>query len=881
MIASSAPGETRFSQPAAVQLDAFHRALWQDSSNGMYILEVVDEATFRYAAFNPAITAALMGKRSILGQMPISQLVGRSLDECLIPEVADQYRQHYSQCVEQQSALTFEKSFSTRLHSARSKPCPSSHVCWRLTVHPLIDVTATVSHLLVTVVDITAQKQAEDALLETRQVWQQVIDTIPSAIFWKDQQSRYLGCNRGFLDIAGLETVADIVGKDDYDMVWKPEETEWFRECDRRVMEANQPELNIVEPQLQAGGRQAWVRTDKVPLHNELGEVTGVLGVVEDITDRKEAKDRQDRLLAILEATPDIVGITDALGNHHYLNRAGKEMFHVSPEETKSFHLSDLTHPDMADKLTAEALPTAMEKGIWHGESLIRDRTGKDIPVSQVLICHKAEDGGVAYFSSIMRDISDRKAAEAVLQETAERQAVLNRITSQMRDSLDVDMVIATTLISIHQGLKLDYSGFAWLYTDGDSLNWEIVQALDESDQAVAYGADPADRLGIDIAQLSSLVVSRIDNAENCENPEHKAFLNRLGIRSEILVPFRTDDRRIGVLIGQHVHQSHHWSEEEIELLETVGDQLAIAINQADLYAQSCRQSQEVARALEQLKKTQAQIIQAEKMSSLGQMVAGVAHEINNPVNFIHGNVEPAQDYIQDLLGLIELYGAAYPDPTPEIKAELEAVEIDFVREDLPKLLESMAVGTDRIREIVLSLRNFSRLDEAAAKTVDLHEGINSTLVILSHKLKGNEKNKVVEVVKQYGEVPKVDCYPSQLNQVFMNILANAVDALEQHEEPKIMISTEQRGGSLRDGKPDRAIIRIADNGPGIPTEIQPQILDPFFTTKPVGKGTGMGMSISYQIVTEKHGGNLTFTSEVGKGTEFVIEIPLEQPDMD
>ena len=191
------------------------------------------------------------------------------------------------------------------------------------------------------------------------------------------------------------------------------------------------------------------------------------------------------------------------------------------------------------------------------------------------------------------------------------------------------------------------------------------------------------------------------------------------------------------------------------------------------------------------------------------------------------------------------------------------------MREDLPKLLESMAVGTERIREIVLSLRNFSRLDEAAAKTVDLHQGINSTLIILSHRLKGNAKNQIIDVVKHYSDMPPVDCYPSQLNQVLMNILANATDALDKHESPQITISTEKRE--------DSAIVRIMDNGPGIPAEIQPQIFDPFFTTKPVGKGTGMGMSISYQIVTEKHGGSLSFISEVGKGTEFVIDIPVHQ----
>ena len=877
MLASSASGEKRLSQPAAaVPLDAFHRALWQDSSIGMYVVKVVDKQTFQYVAFNDAIVSTLSGKSSIFGQMPISQLAGRSLDECLIPEVADRYRQYYSRCVEARAAVSFERSFSTRLHPNRASSRQSNYIFWRLTVHPLVGATGSVSQLLVTITDITAQEQSKAELLETRRLWQQVIDTVPSAIFWKDRQSRYLGCNRGFLNIAGLETIADIVGKDDYDMVWKPEETEWFRECDRRVMDANQPELNIVEPQLQAGGRQAWLRTDKVPLHNELGEVTGVLGVIEDITDRKDTKDREDRLLAILEATPDIVGITDALGNHHYLNRAGKETFNVALEETKSFHISDITHPNVADKLTTEALPTAMEKGIWHGESLIQDRTGKSIPVSQVLICHRAEDGSVAYFSSIMRDISDRKAAEAVLKETAERQEVLNSITSQVRNSLDIDTVIGTTLIAIHQGLKLDYSGFAWIYLnekDGDEPRWEIVQALDESDRAIAYGEGPSDRLGPDPSLLAQLIVSQIDDAERYADLDYQDFLNRLGIKSEILVPFQADEHRVGVIIGHHVRQPHTWNEEELELLLAVSDQLAIAISQADLYAQSCRQSQEVARTLEQLKKTQAQIIQAEKMSSLGQMVAGVAHEINNPVNFIYGNIDPAQDYINDLLGVIELYQKTYPETTPEIQSELEAVDLEFIQEDLPKLLESMALGTERIREIVLSLRNFSRLDEAAVKTVDLHEGIDSTLVILSHKLKGNAKNKVVELEKQYSEMPKVDCYPSQLNQVFMNILANALDALEDREDPKICISTEQID--------DFAIIRIADNGPGIPAEIQPQILDPFFTTKPVGKGTGMGMSISYQIITEKHGGNLTFTSEADKGTEFVIKIPLEQPDVD
>ena len=862
MLASSVSGERKSVPPNSLAESfhsAFHRALWQ-GTQGMYLLDATG-LDFRYQSFNSALRSALEGDRSILGNGPLSDIVNQRVSDCLAPDAADWANQHYRRCVRSRDNITFEENL---------EGC-----CWQLVVHPLVDMVGDVNQLLVIATDITDRQEGAATAQDTHRVWQQVIDSLPSAIFWKDRESRYLGCNQGFLDIAGTGSVAEMIGKNDYEMVWKKEESDWFIACDRRVMDADAPELNIVEPQLQSGGRQAWLRTDKVPLHNQTGEVIGVLGVIEDITDRKEVEDKQARLLAILEATPDIIGITDALGNHHYLNRAGQETFSISPADTKLFHLSDITHPDMASKLTTEALPTAMEKGIWHGESLIRDYQGRDIPVSQVLICHKAEDGAVAYFSSIMRDISDRKEAEAILKETAERQAVLNSITSQVRNSLDIDTVIGTTLIAIHQGLKLDYSGFAWIHlkeNDEDEMRWEIVQALDESDRAIAYGESPLDLLGPDLNQLAQLVVSQVDDVDCCEDSAHRDFLDCMGIKAEILVPFRADELRIGVIIGQHVHQTHAWNEEEVELLAAVTDQLAIAISQADLYAQSCRQSQEVAQTLEQLQKTQAQIIQAEKMSSLGQMVAGVAHEINNPVNFIHGNIEPAQDYITDLLGIIELYCKTYPETTPEIQAELEAVDLEFVQADLPKLLESMAVGTDRIREIVLSLRNFSRLDEAAAKTVDLNDGINSTLVILSHRLKGNAKNRIIEVEKQYGDMPKVDCYPSQLNQVFMNILANAVDALDEHEEPKITVLTEQQG--------DRAIIRIADNGSGIPLEIQPQILDPFFTTKPVGKGTGMGMSISYQIVTEKHGGSLSFTSEVGKGTEFIIAIPLHQPEV-
>ena len=290
---------------------------------------------------------------------------------------------------------------------------------------------------------------------------------------------------------------------------------------------------------------------------------------------------------------------------------------------------------------------------------------------------------------------------------------------------------------------------------------------------------------------------------------------------------------------------------------------------------------------LSELRSTQTQLIQTEKMSSLGLLVAGVAHEINNPINFIYGNVKHASEYSSDLLGLIKLYQESYPDPTPEIVATTEDIELAFIQDDLPKILQSMQVGVDRVRNIVLSLRNFSRLDEAEMKPVDIHSGIDSTLLILQHRLKKDALGNAIEVVKEYGQLPKVNCYASGLNQVFMNILSNAIDAVELRVGlEEITASLEnplsprfERKILIRTEVCDKNWVRIsiANNGAGMTEEVRSRVFDPFFTTKAVGKGTGLGLSISYQIVVEKHGGKLTCISAPGKGAEFVIEIPVQR----
>ncbi|MDC0831773.1 ATP-binding protein [Geitlerinema sp. CS-897] len=314
------------------------------------------------------------------------------------------------------------------------------------------------------------------------------------------------------------------------------------------------------------------------------------------------------------------------------------------------------------------------------------------------------------------------------------------------------------------------------------------------------------------------------------------------------------------------------------EILDRTAAEAALQQLTHDLEDRVKQRTFELSRALKTLQETQSQLVQTEKMSGLGQLVAGVAHEINNPVNFIYGNLVHAEDYIQDILDLVALYEEKYPNPDPELEDKLEEIEFDFISEDLLKLLRSMKVGAQRIREIVLSLRNFSRLDESDVKPVDLHEGIDSTLMILSNRLKVKGDRPAIEVIKDYGDLPNVECYAGSINQVFMNILTNAIDALEEWDRDRSLEDKQENPSQIHietQANETHVTIAIADNGPGIPATVKQRIFDPFFTTKAIGKGTGLGMSISYQIVTEKHGGQLICDSEIDRGARFVILLPI------
>ena len=418
------------------------------------------------------------------------------------------------------------------------------------------------------------------------------------------------------------------------------------------------------------------------------------------------------------------------------------------------------------------------------------------------------------------------------------------------------------------------------LVVDDNPTNIQVLfDVLTESgyDVAVAKSGESAlNRLQSHLPDLILLDVMMpgIDGFEACRRLKANEYTKDIPV---IFMTALSDsvDKVQGLSLGAVDYITKPIQHEEV--LARIRIHLQLRNLNRSLEHQVAERTSELNQALNYLKQSQVQLVQSEKMSMLGQLVAGVAHEINNPVNFIYGNLNPATTYVQDLMDLVELFCEDFPGLTPRIQDHMAEIDFEFMKGDLPRLLSSMKVGADRIRQIVLSLRSFSRLDEADMKRVDLHECIDSTLMILQHRLKAKPEDVAIELVKEYGHVPMIECYPSQLNQVFMNLLCNSMDALEKEtaiQEPSkahfplIRIQTGCVGS-------DRVFIKISDNGPGMSEDVRSRIFDAFFTTKPAGKGTGLGLSISHQIIVEKHQGQLLCDSTPGHGAEFTIEIPL------
>jgi GAF domain-containing protein len=445
--------------------------------------------------------------------------------------------------------------------------------------------------------------------------------------------------------------------------------------------------------------------------------------------------------------------------------------------------------------------------------------------------------------------------AEATEREKAiERQRLLAATVDKIRQSLDIKTIFKTTTQAVRELLEVERVA---IYRFNSDWRGKFVADSFKDDWKPVINTKP----------IVQPTFSDDDDDDDDDNLP----------RNETFVPISQGEKLWGLLVAYQNSQPRYWKDEEVNLLAQVGTQLGIAIQQAELLEKTQTQAKKLAQALQELKQTQAQLIQGEKMAGLGQLIAGVAHEINNPVSFIFGNLTYVTQYTQDLLKIVNIYHQNLDRLPADIQTQIEELDLDFIISDLPKTLDSMKIGAERIREIVLSLRNFSRKDEADLKAVNIHEGLDSTLLILAHRLKANGEYPGIEVVKKYRELPLLQCFPAQLNQVFMNILSNSIDALEEkfykyEKSAKVTLNIEINTEVIN----DKVVIKIADNALGISEEVKNKIFDPFFTTKEIGKGTGLGLLICYQIIVEKHHGTIKCSSKVGEGTELVIELPIK-----
>ena len=728
--------------------------------------------------------------------------------------------------------------------------------------------------------DITDRKQAEAALKQSEQTNRTIVETLPDLLIQMNREGRYSRMLGG--STVHIKYPSEVSPEPEVYSVMSQELAE------QRLYYTNQAiETGQVQLYEQIFDDADDLRHEEVRIAPLDGDE--VLVIVRDVTDRKQAeqqihqlnleleakveertaelRERETRYRALVEVIPDLM-IRLRIDGTYLDVVTGEGVKMLNPAATrKGGKIYDALPFEQAQQRMFYAQRALHTRDVQFYEYLLAVEGDLRAEETRVIALNDEE------VLVIVRDITERKRAETRIHSLLHQTQLLNHISSEIRESLDLNIILQNLVNAISSELSTDICLFAWHRELKSSAILEVVTEQKATHLPSWLGVYPSDTFPNLSKHILDNQIYQVNSLDSLAESTFKTFLKNMGIAAYLCLPIHTLSGKIGSLQIGRISQSKAWEKEELELLRGIGNQVAIAIYQAQLYKESQAKTKKLKRSYQELKDAQLQLIQAEKMSSLGQLVAGIAHEINNPVNFVYGNLSIALDYADSLTRLIQLYRDSEPEPSQTIADFIHETDIEYILNDFPKLLKSMEKGAIRIRDIVRSLRTFSRLDQADCKATDIHSNIEDTLIILQNRLNGRAGNPAVEVIRNYGALPPVECYASLLNQVFMNLLVNAIDAIEESQEEA---QTERAGCITITTKPvsdSKVSISIQDNGTGMSPETQARIFNPFFTTKPIGLGTGMGLSISYQIVTGNHQGKFSCHSTPGEGTEFVVEL--------
>ncbi|MEH2464894.1 PAS domain-containing protein [Nostoc sp.] len=955
-------------QAETAKRQAAEAQLRQKTSEIAAILQVLPDLYFRLDADGNILDY----KQGLMENpyIPTGDCQGKSLREYLPTAVGDRFQQAITQVLETQSSISFEYTL----------PLPKGSENFEARLLPLLD-----QQIIVLIRDTNDKVQA--AFIESDAKFRSIVENANNIIFALTLEGIFSYVSPNWTEIFGHE-VAEVEGKSFVPFI-HPEDVHICVDYFQRIATTTQKQDAIEYRIKHKNGSWRWHTSNSSAIRDANGNVLNFVGICYDTTERKLAEEALAERARLANFRADVDAAltqsdtlqnmmrrcTDALVEH--LDAAFARIWTLNKKDNvlelqvSSGMYTHINGPHKCVPVGQFKIGLIAEEGKPHLTNSVQTdpRVGNKEWARQEgmvafagypLIVEDETVGVIAMFTRqtvtestfkalefAAQEIAigiKRKQAEVALKESAQREALLNRLSNQIRASLDLNYIVETAVQEIRNLFQIDRCAFFWYRQNAEVPYWESVYEAKSSSLPCLID-DQATNAEIELIAAKTLnrEIIRINDVKTVGDSIAQLFFQDFGFTAFMSLPVHTKSGEIGAFSCGSCSSFRPWLDNEVELLQAVTVQLAIAIDQAKLYTQSriaAQTAQDKAQQLEaallELQQTQAQLIQTEKMSSLGQLVAGIAHEINNPVNFIYGNISHAREYTKDLLHLVDLYQQNDCPPTPEIKQKIYAIDLDFLKQDLPKILDSMKMGAERIRQIVLSLRNFSRLDEDGTKQVDIHEGIDSTLLLLQNRLKPKPGHHEIQVIRNYGNLPPIMCHAGQMNQVFMNLLTNAIDALEegvgsgewrlgaqgkqeenaqynsslQEAAPRrgcandtgsierlvlnAVVGAASRREASRDAQykcpmptirihtliqEDRVIISIADNGPGMTEEVRKRLFDPFFTTKPVGKGTGMGLSIAYQIVLKKHGGKIQCISAPGEGAEFVIAIPLqEQP---